>query len=195
MRRAGGLVLAMMACQGHAVDLSLLVGYTISGTFENVDSKNEVQVDETPSYAVAVDFPYKGKPDQRLGVYLSQQNTDFSDDAELDDSDVSITHLQFTAMTLWPHLRWEPFLLLGVGAVHYSPADNSLKDLTRVSAQIAGGTNYKVSENLLLRAGARWIPTFFDSSAAAFCDGGCSLGVSGTVWSQVVIDAGIQLRF
>ncbi len=195
MRRLMGIALALMTGHGYGVDLTLLAGYTVSGEFENVDSNTEVQVDETPSYAVAVDFPYKGKADQRLGLYLSQQNTAFSDDAELDDSDVSITHLQFTAMTLWPQLRWEHFLLLGVGAVHYAPGDSSLTDLTRISAQIAGGTNYKVNENFLLRLGLRWIPTFFDGSAAAFCNGSCSLGINGTVWSQVVLDAGLQLRF
>ncbi len=195
MRRLAVIVLALVACHGHAVDLTLLIGYTVSGDFENVDSNTEVQVDETPNYAIAIDFPYRERPDQRLGLYLSRQNTTFSDDAGLSDSDLSITHLQFTAMTLWPHLRWEPFILLGVGAVYYSPSDNSLQNLTRLSAQVAGGVNYKLTDKVLLRAGARWVPTFFDGNGAAFCDGGCSLGVSGTVWSQVVVDTGVQFRF
>lgn len=185
----------MLACHVHAVDLSLLVGYTVSGEFENVDTRTEVQVDETPSYALAIDFPYRNRQDQRLGMYLSHQNTAFSSDAELTDSDLSITHLQFTAMTLWPHLRWEPFILLGIGAVHYSPGDNSLESLTRISAQVAGGANYRITDNFLLRAGLRWVPTFFDGNGAAFCDGGCTLGISSTVWSQVVVDTGLQFRF
>jgi opacity protein-like surface antigen len=185
----------MLACHANGTDLSLLVGYTVSGEFENVDTNTAVKVDETPSYALAIDFPYRNRTDQRLGLYLSHQATEFASDADLTDSDVAITHLQFTAMTLWPQLRWEPFILLGIGAVYYAPDDSSLKSLTRISAQVAGGVNYKVTDNVLLRAGVRWVPTFFDGSGAAFCDGGCSLGISGTVWSQVVVDTGLQFRF
>lgn len=195
MLRITAIAMTLLACHANATDLSLLVGYTVSGDFENVDTRSEVAIDETPSYALAIDFPYRNRPDQRVGLYLSHQDTAFSDDAALADSDVAITHLQFTAMTLWLRGRWEPFVLLGLGGVHYAPADASLKSLTRLSAQVAGGFNYQVTDSFLLRGGVRWVPTFFDGSGAAFCDGGCSLGISGTVWSQVVIDTGVQFRF
>jgi opacity protein-like surface antigen len=185
---------ALWAVNASAVDVTLLVGYTVSAEFENVDTRTEVQVDESAQYAVAVDFPFEGSH-QRLGFYLSQQNSVFSDDANLADSDLSITHLHFTAMTLWPRGRWEPFVLLGVGAAHYSPGDSTLKDVTRISGQIAAGTNFALTDHLLLRFGARWVPTFFNGSGAAFCDGGCTVGISSTVWSQGVVDAGIQFRF
>jgi hypothetical protein len=178
-----------------AVDLTLLAGYTVSAEFENVETETAVKVDESPSYALALDFPFQGKANQRWGFYLSQQQTAFSGEADLVDSDLSITQLQFTAMTLWPQGRWEPFLLLGVGGAHFSPDDSTLQSVTRISGQIAGGANLKITENFLLRFDARWVPTFFNGSSSVFCNGGCTVGVSSTVWSQGVVDLGLQFRF
>lgn len=195
MRILISLCLALFSMSAAAVDVTLLLGYQVSAEFENVETETAVKIDETPTAAIAVDFPFQGRADQRWGFYLSQQNTAFSDEADLADSDLSITHLQFTAMTLWPQGRWEPFLLLGVGAAHYSPADDTLERVTRISGQIAGGANLKLTEHLLLRFGARWIPTFFNGSGSVFCNGSCTIGVSSTAWSQGAVDAGLQFRF
>ena len=195
MRLLVAVCLSLLSLTANAVDLTLLLGYTVSAEFENVETETAVKVDESPNYALAIDFPFQGKANQRWGFYLSHQQTEFSSEAELLDSDLSITQLQFTAMTLWPQGRWEPFLLLGVGGAHFSPSDSTLSNVTRISGQIAGGTNFKVSEHLLLRLGARWVPTFFSSNSAVFCNGGCTVGVSSSVWSQGVVDVGLQFRF
>ena len=195
MRLFVAACLSLLSLTANAVDLTLLLGYTVSAEFENVETETAVKVDESPNYALAVDFPFQGKANQRWGFYLSHQLTEFSSEAELGDSDLSITQLQFTAMTLWPQGRWEPFLLLGVGGAHFSPSDSTLSNVTRISGQIAGGTNFKFSEHLLLRLGARWVPTFFSGNSAVFCDGGCTVGVSSSVWSQGVVDIGLQFRF
>ena len=195
MRLLVAVCLSLLSLTANAVDLTLLWGYTVSAEFENVETETAVKVDESANYALAIDFPFQGKANQRWGCYLSHQQTGFSSEAELLDSDLSITHLQFTAMTLWPQGRWEPFLLLGVGGAHFSPSDSTLSNVTRISGQIAGGTNFKVSEHFLLRLGARWVPTFFSGSSAVFCNGGCTVGVSSSVWSQGVVDLGLQFRF
>lgn len=195
MRLFVSLCLALFSVSAAAVDLSVLVGYQVSAEFENVDTDTAVKVDETPTLALAVDFPFQGKEDQRWGFYLSHQETAFSNEAQLADSDLTITHLQFTAMTLWPQGRLEPFILLGVGGVHFSPSDSTLDKVTRISGQIAGGVNVKLTEHLLLKFDARWIPTFFNGSNAVFCNGGCTIGVSSTVWSQGGVDAGLMFRF
>jgi hypothetical protein len=139
------LCLAGFSLNAVAVDLTLLAGYTVSAEFENIETETEVRIDESPSYALALDFPFQNMANQRWGFYLSYQETAFSGEAELADSDLSITHLQFTAMTLWPQGRWEPFLLLGVGGAHFSPDDSTLQSVTRISGQIAGGANLKLA--------------------------------------------------
>ena len=204
---AAALATALVAGPAHAVDLSLLAGFQVSSDFEvSIDSDGEedidddndgdrISVDDSGAYALAVDFPLGGKDsNERLGFYLSHQQTGFSADARLDDSDLSISHLHFTAQTLFPNGRWEPYLLLGIGAAYFSPKDSTLDSKTFFSAQIAGGTSYEITETFRLRFGARWIPTFFSGSSAVFCNGGCTVGVKSSLYNQVTLELGLQFR-
>ena len=198
-------VLVLISVPARAVDISLLAGFQISSDFEvEVESEEDedaeddgerIQVDDSVAYALAVDFPLGGEgSNERLGLYLSHQRTGFSSEAELDDSDLSITHLHFTAQTLWPSGRWEPYLLLGIGAAYFSPAASSLSSNTFFSGQIAGGTSYGITDNIRLRFGARWIPTFFSGSSAVFCNGGCRVAVKSSLWNQGTLELGLQFR-
>jgi opacity protein-like surface antigen len=195
------VVFALLSAPAHAVDLSLIAGFQISGDFEvEVEEGSEaepgrINVDDGGAYALALDFPLGGRDNERLGLYLSHQQTGFSGEAELEDSDLSITHLHFTAQTLWPNGRWEPYLLLGVGAAYFAPADSTMNSKVFFSGQIAGGASYGLTDSLRLRAGARWIPTFFSGSSAVLCNGGCTVAVKSSVWSQGTFELGLQFRF
>ena len=88
-----------------------------------------------------------------------------------------------------------PFVLAGIGAGFFSPKDSTLEDETKFSAQVGAGTNYRFTDNLLLRLDVRWLATFFDSNGAAFCSGGCVIGVSSQAYSQVQANIGLMFRF
>ena len=111
------------------------------------------------------------------------------------DDGLDITHLHFTAQTLWPSGRWEPYLMLGIGAGHFAPDDSTLKSKTFVSGQIAGGTSLQVAEHVLLRLGVRWLPTFFNGGGAVFCNGSCTVAVKSSLWNQGTAEVGLQFRF
>ena len=98
-------------------------------------------------------------------------------------------------MNYYPSGKSEPFVAAGVGGGYFSTADKSLKDVTVFSAQIAGGTNYKLTDNLLLRLEARWIASFFNGGSAMFCSGGCAIAVKSEVHNQFQANIGLQYRF
>ena len=179
----------------HAVDVTLLAGYQFNSDFENGVTEEDIRVKDGGMGAIAVDFPLAGYGNERLGFYLSYQPTRLSDNSELEDRDLDISHLHFTAMTAFPSGRWEPFILLGIGAARYAPGDSSLDAGVFLSGQIAGGASLKITETFLLRFGARWIPTFFDGGGAALCNGDCTVVVKTSVWNQGVADIGLQFRF
>ncbi|MEH6467814.1 MAG: hypothetical protein V7722_09305 [Porticoccus sp.] len=194
--------------QAQAVDLTLLLGYQINEDFEieenaDIDSGSQnlgqpgddLELEEGPAFGLAVDFVFNGNPDQRIGFFISHHETQFDTGAGLSDRDMGVTHLHFTAMNYYPNGNWEPFVLAGVGAGHFSPVDKSLKNSTRLSGQIGGGTNYKLSENLLIRLEARWIPTFFNGSSAGICSGGCTIALKSDMYSQFQANVGLQFRF
>jgi hypothetical protein len=202
-------ILLTVSSSVSATDLTILVGYQFNTNFEISTSEqlptvllpgignpgDSVTLDEGPSFSLAVDFELEKNPDKRIGFYISRQQTDFENNAGLLDLNMDITHIHFTGMSYYPKGKMENFVLLGLGAGFYSPGDKTLDDETRLSGQIGVGTNYKISESLLLRMDARWILTFFNGSGAAFCSGGCAIKLTSDVYSQVQLNIGLQFRF
>jgi opacity protein-like surface antigen len=192
-----------------ATDITLLSGYQFNSDFEiasggdlppgsiltSAQSGDDVELDEDVAFSLAVDFVYRQDPTKRMGFYISQQQTEFASNAGLTNSDIDVTHLHFTSMSYYPKGKWEPFVLAGLGAGHFSPDDSTLEDETRFSIQLGAGTNYRLNENFLLRADIRWFATFFDSEGAALCSGGCTVAISSTIYSQVQANLGLSYRF
>jgi opacity protein-like surface antigen len=198
----------ILGSQVQATDLTLLAGYQFNTDFELSDSVNDasdahelgepgddLELDGGAVLSLAVDFVFDHHPDQRIGFYLSHHQAQFDASAGLEDEGMDITHLHFTAMNYYPRGNWEPFVLAGIGVAHFSPDDKTLSSDTRVSAQIGAGANYKMSENLLLRLEARWIPTFFNGSSSGICSGGCIIALQSDTYSQVQANIGLQYRF
>lgn len=203
------LLILFFTVPALATDITLLAGYQFNSDFEIASASDlppgnlpasaqpgdDVELDESASFGLAVDFVYQQDPTKRMGFYISQQQTEFESNAGLTNSDVDVTHVHFTAMSYYPKGKWEPFVLAGIGAGRFSPDDSTLDDETKFSAQIGAGTNYQLSENLLLRADIRWLGTFFDSDGEALCSGGCTVAISSTVYSQVQANLGLSYRF
>ena len=203
------IILLAINTSASATDLTILAGYQFNTDFEISTSEqlptvippgignpgDSVTLDEGLSFSLALDFKLEKNPDQRIGFYISHQQSDFENNAGLIDPSMDITHVHFTGMSYYPKGKMENFVLLGLGAGFYSPGDKTLDNETRLSGQIGVGTNYKISESLLLRMDARWILTFFNGSGAAFCSGGCAIQLTSDVYSQVQVNIGLLFRF
>ncbi|MEH6634154.1 MAG: hypothetical protein V7700_01490 [Halioglobus sp.] len=203
------LVFFIYGLPAMATDVTILGGYQFNADFEintfdqqppEVDGSagtpgDDVELDDSAAFGLAVDFVFKENQNQRIGFYVSHAQTEFQDNAGLANRDMDITHVHFTAMSYYPDGRLEPFVMAGVGAGFFNPKDSTLKDVTKFSAQIGAGTNYKITEYLLLRFDVRWLPTFFNGSSSGFCSGGCTIRLSSDTYSQVQANAGLMFRF
>ena len=202
------LALLLGSTTAFAIDLTVLAGYQFNSDFEIGESEEavpspasqgapgeDIQLASGEVFSVAVDFLFSNNPNQRIGFYATHHIVEFDSNAGLVDRGMDVTHVHFTAMNYYPNGKWEPFILAGLGAGYFSPEDKSLKNTTKLSGQIAAGTNYKITENLLLRFEARWIPTFFDGGSAGICSGGCTIVVKSDMYSQFQTNAGLQFRF
>lgn len=203
------LVLFIYCTPSLATDITLLTGYQFNADFELATANNrppsvepatgepgdDVELEDGAAFSVAVDFVFEKEQTKRIGFYVSYEQTQFDSNAGLTDTDMDVTHVHFTAMSYYPDGNMEPFVLAGVGAGFFSPKDPTLKDETKFSAQIGAGTNYRFSDSLLLRMDVRWLGTFFDSSGAAFCSGGCVIAVSSKTYSQFQANIGLMYRF
>lgn len=198
-----------MSLTTQATDLTFLAGYQFNTDFEistldqfppilppqTGDPGDSVTLEEGSTFGLAMDFVFKNNPDQRIGFFISRQQTDFESSGGLFNSSMDVTHVHFTGMNYYARGKMEYFVLLGIGVGFYSPADKTLDNETRLSGQIGAGTNYKFSDSLLLRMDIRWIPTFFNSSGAAFCNGGCTIKLSSDVYNQVQVNIGLMYRY
>ncbi len=202
------LVAAAWLLPASATDLTVLAGYQLNNDFEISDDAaqlpedsldgepgDDVELDGGAALSLALDLDIFDNPDQRIGFFLSTHEGSFERNAGLERGDMTITHLHFTGMNYYPQGNWEHFVIAGLGATHFDPDDSSLDSDTRFSMQVAGGTNYRLSENLLLRLEARWIPAFFNGSSAGICSGGCTIAVKSDTYSQFQFNAGLMLRF
>lgn len=210
MARLITLVVLLAYClPSMATDVTLLAGYQFNSNFElaTFDGQSpeaspatgspgdDVGLDDGAAFSLAVDFVFERNKNQRIGFYISHAQTEFDDNAGLSDKDMDVTHTHFTAMSYYPEGKMEPFVLAGLGAGFFSPKDSSLKNVTKISAQLGAGTNYRLTENLLLRLDARWLMTFFNGSGSAFCDGGCAISVRSDLYSQLQTNVGLMVRF
>lgn len=201
-------LLCALPSLAHAFDLVALGGYQFNADFEFSNSGtqppvtepraragDDVELEQGVVYSLGGDFVFNRNPDQRIGFYVSHQQSDFDDNAGLADTALDVTHVHFTAMSYYPQGKLEPFVLAGVGAGFFAPEDDSLKDVTRFSMQIGAGANYRLGESVLLRIDLRWIPTFMDSDGTVFCNGGCTIAVKSDVYSQFQVNTGLVFRF
>jgi opacity protein-like surface antigen len=203
------VVLLAFVMPAKATDITLLAGYQFNSDFEvaSLDAQlsdsspvsgspgDNIQLDDGAAFSLGVDFVYRQNQNQRIGFYVSHQQTEFEDNAGLNDRDMDVTHVHFTAMGYYPEGKFEPFVMAGLGAGFFSPKDSSLKSETQFSMQVGAGANYHLTDNLLLRVDARWLPTFFNSSGSAFCSGGCTIRLSSDTYNQVQVNAGLMFRF
>jgi outer membrane protein W len=202
------LALLAYGIPSQALDITLLAGYQFNNDFEVAAYSgrppttahtgtpgDDVPLDDSSAFGLAVDFVFEENQTKRIGFFASHQQTEFDDNAGLADRDIDVTHLHFTAMSYYPDGKMEPFVLAGVGAGIFNPKDSSLKDVTKFSAQLATGFNYRLFDSLLLRFDVRWIPTFFNGSSSGFCNGGCTIAISSDTYNQIQANAGLMFRF
>jgi len=190
-----------------AAEVTLFGGHQWSGDFQvavasegspslsSTTIDEDVDLDSGSVTGLAIDFVFRNDMEQRIGFFASQQQSRFAANAGISHTRLDITHLHLTFMRYYPNDKWEPFVLAGVGAVKYSPDSFELSDETHFSAQLGGGVSYRITDNLLLRIDARWLPTFFDSEGEIFCSGGCDIRIDSELFNHFQLNTGLMYRF
>ena len=119
------------------------------------------------------------------------------------DMKVRNYHGTFTYNLGDPDEKLRPYFLGGLGATQYSPSDiegQSVGGDTRFSSTWGGGVKYFATNNVGLRFGARWTPTYINSEASGLW---CSPWYPWNCWvvgspnysNQFELTGGVTLRF
>jgi opacity protein-like surface antigen len=164
---SGGYVVS----EGFEVDEHLLAGQFFDKL--NVDSGGSFTlaggVFAVPS--VLLEFSYR-----RQFSKFSASGIDGK--ADVSELDVHSYHVNFVYHWEVATPRVRPYAFGGLGASHYAFGDllfpgaltGSIESETRFSSTWGGGVKYDSTENIGVRAGIQWTPTYIKSTAGGYCD-------------------------
>ena len=195
------VTLLVSSASSYAVEITPIYGYRAGGEFIDNDTQQKHTVESSEMYGFIIGFPYERGQDWE--IYYSHQSSDIrsvnlTQPTATSTADIPLTidylHIGGTA-PISEENKLKTFVSGGVGFTYLSPDFSGFQSDLRASLSIGIGLKYFLSENIAVRLEARGLGTLFNSNAALFCNGGCSLSVNGSLFTQIEAFAGLAFRF
>ncbi len=196
------LLSLLFFCSGsNAVEITPLLGYRGGGEFIDTTSGRRHTIVSSEMYGVILGFPYElGK---MVEIYYSHQSSRLNSvDLDLggttNTTDIPLTmdylHIGGTApISEDKHLK--TFVTGGFGFTYLSPDISGLQSDLRASFSLGLGLKAPITKRIAFRLETRVLATLFNSNSALFCNGGCSLSVNGSLFTQAEVFAGLAFSF
>lgn len=177
-------------------EITPFAGYRFGGQFEDRATAEDVDIEESASFGIAIDAEYS--PGQAIQVFYSRQSSQMQDISPAIDMDVEYFHVG--GVVIFPHEELLPYAVGTIGATRFSAGPGGVDDETRFSVSLGGGLKHFFTPRLGVRLEARGYFTFVDTDADVFCvsDQGvatCLLRTSGSAVWQIEAQAGVTFRF
>jgi len=195
------LITLFFTTNSYSVEVTPLFGFRGGGDFIDQTTNKQHTVVASNTYGVIVGFPYEyGKS---IEVYYSHQASDLksvnvSIPSPTGNTDIPLTidylHIGGTA-PITDEENLKTFVSGGLGFTYLSPDFPDSQSDLRASFSIGVGLKWPISERIALRLETRGLATLFNNNSAIFCNGGCSLKVSGNLFFQAEVFAGLAIRF
>ncbi len=196
------ITLLFISGNSYAVEITPLLGYRGGGEFIDTDTGQKHTINSSEIYGLIIGFPYQRG--EQIEIYYSHQSSDLNS-VNIDipavttgntDIPLSIDYLHIGGTTpIYDEENLKTFLSGGLGFTYLSPDLRGLQSDLRASFSIGIGLKWPVTKNMALRLETRGLATLFNSNAALFCNGGCSLSVNGSLFFQAEVFAGLAVRF
>ena len=186
----------------YGMEITPLYGFRAGGEFIDNDTQQRHTVVGSEVYGFIISMPYERS--KQLELYYSHQSSvirsvNFTLPVTTTgsmDIPLTIDYLHIGGTTpISDEGSYRTFMSGGLGFTYLSPDLTGLESDLRASFSIGVGLKYPVTENIAIRLEARALATLFNSNAALFCSGGCSLSVNGSLFTQIEALAGLVFRF
>jgi len=177
-------------------NVSVFTGYRFGGEFEEVGTNRKLEIKETVSNGVSVDWSHSNNTMYEV-VYSHQETQLLNGNASSDVLiDLNIDYLHIGGTYLWPGDKVRPYLVGTLGLTHFNPTQGGYNSKTRGSLGIGFGSQVKLTERLGLLFEARGYATIFNSGSVTFCgNSGCKIFISSDTLWQTEIKAGLTYKF
>lgn len=186
----------------YAVELTPLFGYRGGGDFVDQTTDTTHTVRSSDIFGLIVGFPYDYK--RNFEIYYSHQSSELSSITVTEPTTttatipLSIDYLHFGGTAPVSENKnngMTTFVTGGLGFTYLSPDFSGLQSDLRASFSIGFGMKWPLAENIALRLETRGFATLFDNNSAIFCSGGCAISISGNLFMQGEVFAGIGFKF
>lgn len=193
--------LLLFSANSYSVEITPLLGYRAGGDFVDQHTEKKHTVASAESYGFILGFPDEfGKT---IELYYSQQSSSLNSvsivlPAQTNTGNIPLTidylHIGGT-VPIDNNKKLKTFVSGGLGFTYLRPDFADTQSDLRASFSIGIGLKWAITEVVALRLEARGFATAFNSNAALFCHGGCALSVSGSLFFQAEVFAGLAIRF
>jgi len=193
---------SVIPTHSNAVELTPLFGYRGGGDFIDTTTDTTHTVRSSDIYGLIVGFPYDYKRD--FEIYYSHQSSELSSititepTTTTETIPLSIDYLHFGGTAPVSENKnngMTTFVTGGLGFTYLSPDFSGLQSDLRASFSIGFGMKWPLAENIALRLETRGFATLFDNNSTIFCSGGCAISISGNLFMQGEVFAGIGFKF
>lgn len=184
--------------QAQGFGLTPFAGWRFGGGVVDLETTDDVFLDDTLVYGLIFSIPWNAKDRSRLELVWSHQDTSVGlTNVEIPvlDLDVDYLHIGGSVPFATSNKKVEALLSGGLGATFMRPGLDDAGTQLGFSLSLGGGLLYHVSDHVGIRLEARGWITFTESGAAVFCSGGCVVAFSGSGFGQVELTTGLQLSF
>lgn len=193
--------LLFFSTASYSIEITPLSAFRGGGDFIDTQTNKNHTIKNSEAFGIIVGFP--SEAGKMMEIYYSHQSSTLNSvDVNLPsttgevDIPITIDYLHIggtTTINITNDLT--TFVSGGLGFTYLSPSLNGLQSDLRASLSLGIGLKWPISEVIALRLESRALGTFYNSNAALFCDGGCSLAINGSVFLQVDVFAGLVIRF
>ena len=191
---------ARAAERPYRYQITPFVGYRIGGDFEDKNSDAELEVDESSSYGLILNFPADAKTEWE--IYVSRQPTELKTGGLFVGRpvlDLDVDYYQLGGTYLGDGKNLLPFFVATVGASRFNPDESGFDTETFFAFTFGGGIKTSPENRLGLRLEGRVFGSLIDGGSDVFCQGSggatCLIEVRGTVLWQWEVNAGLIFRF
>lgn len=184
---------------GQRIEITPLTGYGLGGEFEEGTSNETLDLSDNSLFGAAIDFTYRGDPDQQIELFVSRQETRLVGDNLASNTsrfDLDVDYYHLGGVLMWGDDLLKPFIVGTIGATHLNPGNSIHDSIIRPSLGLGGGVKFFPTRHIGFRAEARFMGTLGNADAAFISNAnGLSVFVKGDMFYQVLFNAGVIIRF
>jgi len=194
-------ILLLFSTKIYPVEINPLLGYRGGGEFiDTVDEKKQT-LESSDIYGLILSWPYeRGK---NFEIYYSHQSTKLNSISTSEPSPNNIVDIPLTidylhfggTAPISDEDNLKTFVSGGLGFTYMSPDYSDAQSDLRASLSIGVGLKWPMTDRISLRLETRGLATLYNNNSAIFCNGGCAISISGNMFLQGEVFAGLGFKF